>query len=294
MDNRQYHRQYIAVTNAVSNLSANGSKRTFGGLVFWTDVLIANGWRVQTHIRNGKARLLDPQDSMVMAGNMDDCQKKFTAVTASLPQRKSVVMVVHPMGGSRLWMRATENFIRAGGFCVESFTYASLLEDVPVHAARLSAVIDAWQDVTDISFVTLSLGGPVVAHMLAANPDWRTRMAIRALVMMGPPAQGAALARIGRKLPPARATLGPALMTLAGKPMPTTGLHEIAILILAGKIPLGNPLLRGADDGIVRVEETRIDVPHQHMVVAAFHAGIQRHPTARRALMSWLEKYHHD
>jgi hypothetical protein len=261
--------------------------------VFWTDIAVRHAWRVQVSSRTGLYRLLDPAERRVQSGDRDSCMAAFQTATATLPARPAVVMVVHPMGGSRLWMLPTERRLRAAGFHVESFTYASLRDDVPAHAACLNEVIAAWEDVRTVAFVTVSLGGPVVAHALAAAPDWQQRIAVSCVALLCPPAQGAALARIGQRLPPARAVLGPALKTLAAKPMPTSGFVDIPTLIVAGKIPLGNPLLRGPDDGIVRVEETRIDVPHKHLIVSAFHAGVQHNPTAKRAVIEWLVQHHH-
>jgi pimeloyl-ACP methyl ester carboxylesterase len=280
------------IVTAALQLPWSPARRTLGGLVFWTDVAVAHGWRVQCHSRTGRTRLLDPRDRLMMAGSPDACHARFVQETATLPARQSVVMLVHPMGGSRLWMRPTERYLRAAGFTIESFTYASMRADVPVHAARLNEVIEAWDDVQSIAFVTVSMGGPVVAAALAAQPDWRKRVTIRSVVMMCPPAQGAALARIGQRIPPARGLLGPALATLGFRPMPTSGLADLPVLIIAGKIPFGNPLLRGADDGIVRVAETRIDIPHRHMIVPAFHAGVQRHPACKRAVVQWLTEAH--
>jgi hypothetical protein len=268
------------------------ARRTLGGLIFWTDVAVRHGWRVQVNIRSGAARVLDPDDRRVLAGARGACMARFAQETAGLAVRSAVVMVVHPMGGSRLWMKPTEAHLRAAGFCVESFTYASLLEDVPAHADCLNQVIAAWEDVGAIAFVTVSMGGPVVAQALASRPAWRNRVTVSCAAFMCPPARGAALARIGHRLPPARAMLGPALATLGSTPMPTGGLTDMPVLVVAGKIPIGNPLLRGPDDGVVRVEETRIDVPHTHMIVPAYHAGVQRHPDAKRAIVDWLTLHH--
>jgi pimeloyl-ACP methyl ester carboxylesterase len=268
------------------------SPRTLGGLLFWRDVAMAQDWRVQVHVKNGSARLLDPEDRLALSSSVAACQAALHEMTRALPPRKSVVVIVHPMAGGRRWMNPTRGRLRQLGLVSESFGYASLMEDVPAHAEALSGIIGNWDDVTDVSFVTLSLGGPVVANMLAQAPAWRSRIKVRALVMMGPPAQGAALARIGVRLPGPRALLGPGLDTLAAAPMPTRGLMDIPILIIAGKIPIGNPLLSGDDDGVVRVSETRIDVPHTHMVVTATHAGLQRNKTAQSALTDFIVRHH--
>ncbi len=278
----------------VANASKSPPKlaRTLGGLLFWRDVAIAQDWRVQVHVKNGRARLLDPEDRLVLTAAQTVCEAALRENIARLPARKSVVVIVHPMAGGRRWMNPTRARLRQLGLTSESFGYASLMEDVPVHANALSGVIGGWDDVTEVSFVTLSLGGPVVAAMLAQSSAWRSRITVRSLVMMGPPAQGAALARIGVKLPGPRAVLGPGLDTLAAAPMPTHGLVDIPILIIAGKIPIGNPLLSGDDDGIVRVSETRIDVPHTHIIVTATHAGLQRNKTAQTEMKAFIAHHH--
>jgi pimeloyl-ACP methyl ester carboxylesterase len=297
MDNRTRHCQSLSMTVTNSNatkkslLSRTMAKtlaKTLGGLFYWRDVAIAHDWRVQVHVRKHTARVLDPQDQQIFSGSEAECRARFYQATQNLPARRHVVMIVHPLAGNRYWMGPTQRKLRANGFHTESFGYASLLEDVPTHAAALDALIAAWDDVETLSFVTLSLGGVVVAHVLARVPAWVSRIKVASVVMMGPPAQGAALARIGMKLAPARALVGPALPTLAAEPMPTIGFRDIPVLIIAGQIPIGNPLLRGADDGVVLVSETRIDVPHTHLIVRAYHASIQRNKQARAALIDFI------
>ncbi len=274
--------------NASDAPAAKAGARTLGGLLLWRDVAVAHGWRVQVQVRTHKARLLDPDNRCIAAGTLADCRAEFHAAIAGLPLRRAVTVVLHPMAGGRYWMRPTERLLQGIGQHTESFGYASLVEPVATHAAALSAIIDSWQDVTDIALVTLSLGGVVVAHMLASQPAWRQRITLRAVVMMGPPAQGAALARIGITLPGTQRLLGPALATLAAAPMPTAGLQNTPVLIIAGRLGLPNPLIEGDSDGIVGVSETRIDVPHSHLVVRASHAGLQRNRAAQAALKEFI------
>lgn len=153
---------------------------------------------------------------------------------------------------------------------------------IDAHAEDVAALIAAV-DPRRVSFVTHSLGGLVAR---AALP--RIERAHR-LVMCAPPSRGASLARLlsTRASPVAGAIFGPPLRELSeAPPIPVP---DIPFAIVAGaRGARVNPLLEGPDDGIVTVDETKLDGMREHVVVDAIHTFVMQHPeaiaTARRFL----------
>jgi hypothetical protein len=49
-----------------------------------------------------------------------------------------------------------------------------------------------------------------------------------------------------------------------------------------------NPLIPGPDDGVVGVEETKLEGMSEHVVVDAIHTFVMRHPEARARAVRFL------
>ena len=137
-----------------------------------------------------------------------------------------------------------------------------------------------------ISLVTHSLGGIIARRVLADG--WPEQLTPHRLVMLAPPSTSAHLAsRLDSA--PFHLLMGPSARQLAhGVDVPTP---SIPFAIIAGSLRDGrgiNPLLSGDDDGIVRVEETRLTGCAQHHVVPALHTTIMNHPEARALTVRFL------
>lgn len=103
---------------------------------------------------------------------------------------QAIVVLVHGLWVGPGSMRLLARRLRAAGWPTHVFAYRSTRES-PVHAARALAALVARLDAPVVHFVGHSLGGIVLAHMLAAERSPRVGRA----VLLGSPMRGSATAR---------------------------------------------------------------------------------------------------
>ena len=186
---------------------------TGGGNQLWADVAYDGGWRVQRHVWTGHARLLDRNDVRRAWGSEENCRAALAErapglENASLP----VAVVLHGLWRSRDSMSAITEALEESGFEVLDVAYPSTRGTIAEHAAQVAELLDGLRgEGREVSFVTHSLGGLVTRALLAREGDaWRARHRLGRAVFIAAPHRGAALARVGAKLPGA--------LTLYGEP----------------------------------------------------------------------------
>jgi hypothetical protein len=271
---------------------------TLGGAQLWSDVRWREGWRVQRHALSRWHRLLDPRDHAHALGTEQACERTLDARVAPR-HHEHLVVVLHGLGRSRRSMRPMVRALEAAGHDVAWLDYASTRQTLREHGHAVATLL-AHVDATRVSFVTHSLGG-LVARLALAELEGLSSGALpnalpaaprpHRLVMCAPPSRGAAMARLlhanVRGL--ARPIFGPVLDELAqglDVPLPT-----IPFLVIAGaKGERINPLLEGPDDGIVTVEETKLEGMTGHLVVDAIHTFVMGHPEAMAAATRFVSE----
>ena len=145
------------------------------------------------------------------------------------------------------------------------------------------------------------MGNLVVRHYLADQTDARRGLLpdkrIKRIVMLGPPNHGAVLAKkYGKNW---------AWKALAGQPGMQLGPDwdkleaKLATpqcqfgIIAGGKGDEGyNPLLPGDDDGVVRVEETRLAGARDFMIAPVVHMFLKDNATVQKYTLRFLQKGH--
>lgn len=176
-----------------------------------------------------------------------------------------------------LWMRSLvliphQHWLRADGFCVRRFSYPSWRGGLADNVSSLSSFVNKTPG-TVIHLVAHSLGGLIVLKMLSKEPDVR----IRRVVLLGTPYAGC---HCGITL-----AANPLLAWLVGRtfkewfnlPRPTLQ-TTVEIGIISGTHPLGLgcliPGLAHPNDGVVAVDETRIDVAKDSIALDVSHSGM--------------------
>ena len=110
---------------------------------------------------------------------------------------------------------------------------------------------------------------------------------------MGTPNQGAEIAEFLNQMKTFKFITGQSgqdvrpTEKLANLPEPT-----IPTLVIAGGTgsTVGfNPLLKGDNDGIVTVDETRLNTPHQFKHVKVIHTTIMDHPESISEMLNFLK-----
>ncbi|MEE8467407.1 MAG: hypothetical protein V3T22_03070 [Planctomycetota bacterium] len=273
---------------------------TIGGKQLWSDVRWRSGWRVQRHAWTGHHRLLDDKNVRRAWGGLPACEVELERRAPTPQDREApgedrrLVILLHGLGRSRESMSALARSLESAGHATANLSYASTRGDLRAHADGLSELIEHLTGVDRISFVTHSLGGLVVRELLGREASWTERVSIERLVMIGPPSRGSALAQFLSERRAFQWVAGTSAVEMARPngprvPEPPTGLP---VLVVAGSrgTPHGyNPLIAGDDDGIVGVEETRLEREHEHLVVRGLHTFLMTRPEVVQAVNAFLD-----
>ncbi|QDV09877.1 Alpha/beta hydrolase family protein [Planctomycetes bacterium Poly30] len=257
---------------------------TAGGQQLWADVAWDDGWRVQTHVWTGHARLLDDGDVRRAWGSREACERglrdRRAGGEAAAPRDQAVV-ILHGLWRTRDAMRDLKAAFEGAGYDVIDVCYPSTRRTIAEHAAEVAGLLDQLPgDDVEISFVTHSLGSLVVRDLLAREGDpWRERQRLGRAVFIAAPSSGAALANFGSRVPGA--------LTIYGKPsreiaagiadeLPAPPLPFALIAACRGTEDGWNPLIPGDDDGVVGVAETALIGSSESLVVRGTHTFVMQ------------------
>ncbi|MCC3861145.1 hypothetical protein [Pseudemcibacter aquimaris] len=270
----------------------NREIQNLGGRYIWSDVILQGDYHIQKNVKSGEYRLLDGNRKRLLFGSYDDCKAALDDIKPTFPH-DHLILLIHGLGRHAGIMDKPKMALREAGFSAHSLNYATLFEGVKDHADHFTHLIENLNGIRKISFVTHSLGGLVAREILSRNTNWNDITAER-LVMMGTPNQGAEIAEFlsrmntfhfitgqsGQDVRP-----GGTLATLPEPPIPS--------MVIAGGLgnDIGfNPLLKGDNDGIVTVDETRLNMDHEFRLVKVIHTTIMDHPDSIEAMMGFLNK----
>ena len=171
--------------------------KTLGGSQLWVDTYIHAGWRIQRNVITGHSRLLDPEDVRRAWGSLAKCNAAFARIrseTSLTVPSQHLVLLVHgiaPLPGPFDTMEAA---LGEAGFDATAISYPSTRGSIEDHAAGIARILDRTDGSTMVSFVTHSMGGLVVRHLLAMDSAWKQRIKVGRIVQIAPPNQGAEMA----------------------------------------------------------------------------------------------------
>jgi hypothetical protein len=271
---------------------------TAGGKQFWTDHRWRDGWRIQQNAVTGHWRLLDPGNVRHAWGSRAACEHVLDRKPlAKGPVRFHHVILLHGLFRSAASMHPlAARLEEEKKHRAVLFEYASTRASISEHAAALRDLVEGLPRTVPISFVGHSMGNIVVRHALgdwerAANQQLLDRM--HAVVMLGPPNQGAAIARQLAKLPAyglvagqGGLELGPQWQQLQAK----LATPRCPFGIIAGRLPDGftNPLVGEDGDFVVSVEETRL--PGGALLeVNQIHSLLMDDPAVQQAVANFID-----
>jgi pimeloyl-ACP methyl ester carboxylesterase len=259
----------------------------------WTDEAVRHDWRLQRRPGTDACRVLDPDDQVICEGTGHSCRVAFDRLRPPAGRDEAVILL-HGLGESRWSMQPLAESLRpALDADVMSFGYASVKADIDAHARALGAVVAGLPEAERISFVGHSLGNLVVRRWMAiAAAEDLAR--VRRMVMLGPPNQGADLARLAAKIWGLAARAEGAARDLVvnwDAVAPGLAVPPCDFGIVAGGKgdDVGySPLLEGDDDAVVRVDETRLEGAADFLLVPVHHASMMRHERVQRATAVFL------
>ncbi len=247
----------------------NLATRTTGGTQLWTDHRHRGGYRLQQHAVTGHWRLLDAADVRQAWGTQEQCEsvldKQMPKVETNDPP-KHVIVMLHGLMRTRACMKPLETKLAEEGFPDSiRFSYASTRSSVGDHAAALRETLEDYPADTKFSFVGHSMGNIVVRHLvgdLQRDGDAKKLLPrFKSMVMLGPPNQGAMIARrlaptglFGLVTGKGGLELGPDWESFGDK----LATPPFPFAIIAGDVSrslIQNPLVDGSGDFVVSLEE---------------------------------------
>jgi pimeloyl-ACP methyl ester carboxylesterase len=191
-----------------------------------------------------------------------------------------LVVLLHGLGRTPRSLARMDRALRDAGLSTLSLSYPSMRQSIEQHAATVAARLDAIATPKKLSFVTHSLGGLIVRRLFTIDASWRA--AINRIVMLAPPNKGASLASTLDRGGVVRGIMGPSYVQIAEGYAETLPIPDVPFVIYAGDAP-GVP-----GDGLLRVEETKLDGASEHHVVPVIHTFIMNHPTVIRGTTAFL------
>lgn len=203
-----------------------------------------------------------------------------------------LVLLVHGILRSTGTFTKLEEALIAQGFDAVAISYPSTRSTIEEHAEGLARLLDRQEGSETVSFVTHSMGGLVVRDLLAGEDAWKDRIKVHRIVLVAPPNQGSAIARLLEEVPAYRLVYGAAGQELTPEAAALIPGLEAPFAIIAGGRGDGrgfNPLLPGDDDGTVGLAETRLEGAADFLVVPEIHALISNHQDTIRATINFLK-----
>jgi pimeloyl-ACP methyl ester carboxylesterase len=281
--------------NATEEAPWNLPTPTLGGNQLWRDSHVFAGWRIQENVLTGHFRLLDPEDSRRAWGSYAQCRERLDDLKRShgiQAPSKHLVLLVHGILRSTGTFSALERALIGTGFDAVAISYPSGRSTIEEHAEGLARLLDRQEGTETVSFVTHSMGGLVVRHLLARDGEWKRRIEVHRIVLIAPPNRGSAIARLLKDIPAYRLIYGKAGQQLTPAEVSRAPGLKHPFAIIAGGKGDGrgfNPLLPGDDDGTVGLAETRLEGAADFLVVPEIHALISNHRETIRATIDFLK-----
>jgi pimeloyl-ACP methyl ester carboxylesterase len=209
---------------------------------------------------------------------------------------KPTVILLHGLARTKRSLDVIRGDLRSAGYPTWAETYRSREAPIEVLASELAGHVERDLPGRPLVAVTHSMGGIVARHMC-------TQLKLKGIVMMAPPNQGSQAARALKDNPLFHRIYGPALRNVQHPN--TWPVPQCPVAVIAGTRgpSLGTPhswLLHAMGvfgtmarhDGVISVEETRLEEMADFATVKASHTWIMNHRDTRRMVLDFLTQGH--
>jgi hypothetical protein len=213
---------------------------------------------------------------------MPECEGALEEASPAGAPADHLVVLLHGLGRTRRSLARLDRGLVEAGFTTARLDYPSTRKPIQEQAATVAELLDHLPTPRKLSFASHSLGGLIVRQLLDYDSAWRA--SIERIVMVAPPNQGASLAASLDKGNVMRGILGPSFGQIAEGFATTLPVPEVPVAIFAGDVA-GVP-----GDGLVLVEETRLEGASEHHIVPAIHTFLMNHPAVIRGAISFLTR----
>ena len=209
-----------------------------------------------------------------------------------MPAEEARVVLVHGLWMNRFAMLPLAMRIERRGFDVTRYGYRSVGRGLRENAQRLAALCERSRQ--RVHLVGHSLGGLVILSMMQAHPE----ISVHRVVLAGSPYGDIASAHGLERFAWGHRALGKTIDDWLHQARPA--LREgVELGIIAGSISMGLGrlfvTLPMPNDGVVRLEETRVPGAADSIVVHASHSGMLVSSAVARAACDFLRsgKFQH-
>lgn len=262
----------------------------FDGSQLWTDQLWRGDYRLQSYALGNSWRVVCPRGTRRASGTEEECLAEFQRLAGDLiddgpPQH--IAILLHGLLRTRRCMKKLKYGIQQSGIpTVIRFDYASTRQAISLDAAALCRLLGGLPANATFSFVGHSMGNIVlrraIGELQSAGDPRAILPRLHRIVMLGPPNNGAAIARLLAKLKlfglvvgEGGLELGPNWQTL----LPKLAIPPCPFAIVAGDLShyrIRNPLIGQSSDLLVSIDEARLEgaaefivlpVPHSHLML---------------------------
>lgn len=278
-------------------LDPNSLRRGWGD----KEAMIAQLDRIRASHHADAARQLPSEDAPVVVllhglirtpGSMKPIARGLQKRIAAMDASPSPVdrPTDHADGPQPLWAGVQPNIV--------PFTYASTRDPLPEHAAALREVIENLPGRPRWNAVGHSMGNIVLRTAIAqwqANGDPTGALQrLDRVVMLGPPNQGSSFARKLSQLGLFETITGKSGMMLGPlwrEMLEHVGIPPCPFAVIAGDIsslPVQNPWLDGPSDGVVTVDEAKLDGMREFATVPVLHSFLMQDPRCVDATVEFL------
>jgi hypothetical protein len=265
------------------------------GSQLWTDQLWRRGYRLQSYSLGNTWRVICPRGTRRASGTEDECLAEFNRLAGDLIDDGPplhIAILLHGLIRTRRCMRKLEYGIQQSGIpTVIRFDYASTRQAISSDAAALRRLVEGLPINATFSFVGHSMGNIVLRRAigeLQSEGDPRGILGrMHRVVMLGPPNNGAAIARLLAKLKlfglvvgEGGLELGPNWQAL----LPKLAVPPCPFAIVAGDLSrfrIRNPLIGQSSDLLVSIDEARLEDAAEFIVLPVAHSNLM---TDRRVI----------
>jgi len=209
------------------------------------------------------------------------------------PKQPGTVILLHGLGRSRFSMRLLSQRLKRAGFATLLIGYPSTrcsLEELSAFV-RGEIIRRAPLEGTPLHFVTHSLGGIILRHIMRFSPLTDFGRAL----LLAPPDHGSEAADCLGRFRLARLAFGPVLRQLGTDPdtgPASLGPADFSPGVIAGNrslMPWFAPLFHGPNDGLVSVESAKLEGMADFIVLPLSHSFIMRSREVARHCAHFLK-----
>jgi pimeloyl-ACP methyl ester carboxylesterase len=191
---------------------------------------------------------------------------------------KPAALLVHGLWVGSWSMSWLAHALRDRGYDAHTLSYESVTGSIDQHLDRLDAEVQRLAEGgRSVHLVGHSMGGVVILRYLLEKARKSSRRAVGRIVLLGTPARGSRAALEFEHQPWGHMLLGESL-PLWHSAFPQSINSGMEVGAIAGNTPFGLGALfvslPAPSDGVVTVEETRIDGLSDHRVLDVSHTGM--------------------